>query len=199
MPLPTTVNPLLRDRPSGKITATTHRRESKARRTKRLTREQNAIAQIGELPSDGEDLVLIMTDDWHGWDLVAAIHELARCNIDALHVATLGFNKRQTEHLADLIDAGVIRQVTMLVSEMFREKNKAEFATLRDALESRGQRIAATRNHAKLMVFRLADGRRLCTHGSLNLRRCNSFEQVVITHDAGLCQFFQQFIEEQIT
>jgi len=44
------------------------------------------------------------------------------------------------------------------------------------------------------MLFDMADGRKFVTHGSLNLRRCNAYEQVVISQDEGLFEFFRKFI-----
>ena len=41
----------------------------------------------------------------------------------------------------------------------------------------------------------LADGRRIVAEGSQNLRRCHCHEQVVISDDAALWQFYAAFIE----
>lgn len=185
-------NPLLHK--TSAIEPASHSREVKKRRFARLRRQARAVEQIGELPAAGEDLVMIMTGSFHGWDLVGAIAELAGCPIAALHVATLGFNRTQTLHLCELLDTGQIGALTMVVSEMFREKNAREFKGLAEAMAEREQIVAANRNHAKLMLFDMADGRKFVTHGSLNLRRCNSYEQVVISQDEGLFKFFRKFI-----
>lgn len=185
-------NPLLQK--SARIEPTSHDRQAKKRRFARVRQQTRAVEQIGELPAAGGDLVMIMTGSFHGWDLVGAIMELAGSPIAALHVATLGFNRAQTLHLCELLDTGKIGALTMVVSEMFREKNAREFKGLAEAMAERGQTVVANRNHAKLMLFDMADGRKFVTHGSLNLRRCNSYEQVVISHDAGMFEFFRKFI-----
>jgi len=127
-------NPLVSQ--SGPIEAATHRRETKKRRFARLRRQEQAVEQIGELPGPNEDVVMIMTGSFHGWDLVGAIAELAGCPIASLHVATLGFNQAQTLHLCELIDRRQIGSLTMVVSEMFREKNAREFKGLAEAMAS---------------------------------------------------------------
>ena len=75
---------------------------------------------------------------------------------------------------------------------------RPEFEQLRNALESRRQIVATARNHAKLLLFKLDDGRTLAAHGSLNLRRCNSFEQLSISTDPALFDFFAAFISDAI-
>jgi hypothetical protein len=171
------------------------RTESPKRKLQRLSRVGSAVAQIGELPSAGEELVLILTGGWHGWDLVEAVLELTGETVEELHVATLGFNRTQTENLGELLDSGRLGAVTMVVSDYFTKTNRDEFAILKTTLEKRGQHVATGRNHAKLMLFRFADSVLAC-HGSLNLRRCNSFEQIAITTDRKLYDFFRTFIEE---
>lgn len=173
------------------------RREPERRRMQRLTREQAAAKQIGTLPHTGEDVCLIMTGGWHGFDLVGAMLELAApAVIDHLRIATLGFNRLQAQHLADLIDAGQVRRLLMVVSEHFVATSRGEAELLRELMSARGQTVAKTRNHAKLLCFELSDGRRIVAHGSLNLRRCNAFEQVILSNDAGLHDFFAAFIED---
>lgn len=169
--------------------------ESPRRRLDRARRGQSAVKQIGRLPAVGEEIVMIMTGDFHGWDIVGAVLDLAGVAAAHLRVATLGFNRSQTIHLASLLDAGRVRRLTMAVSEMFREKNKSEYALLAAEMQSRGQTVKCGRNHAKLMLFELADGRRIAVHGSLNLRRCNSFEQVAISASVELHDFFAAFID----
>ena len=177
------------------------KREPAKRRHRRILREQACASQIGELPEPGEDVVMILTGDWHGWDVLGAVLDLAGgATIERLHIATLGFNRTQGQHLADLIDDGQIGRVTMVVSEIFSEKSIGEFGTLHRLLvEERSQSLASTRNHAKLICCQMTDDRRFAIHGSLNLRRCNAFEQMIISHDRELYQFFVDYIEEVAT
>jgi hypothetical protein len=171
--------------------------ESPRRRCQRIGRERACIHQLERLPRPGEELLLILDGRWHGWDLVGAVLELAQQNLERLDVATLGFNRSQTIHLVRMLDAGRIRHATMLVSEVFREKDRDDYALLHAQLTTRGHVVAATRNHAKLLLFTFADGSTLTAHGSLNLRRCNAFEQLAITPDPHVHDFFLAYIQEQ--
>lgn len=176
------------------------RRPSPKRTLRRLGRERAAMEHLTALPKPGEDLVLILTGKWHGFDLVGAVIELAKpATIECLDIATLGFNDTQSRHLGELLDRGAVGAVRFMVSDMFRGMNPNEFGVLVHELESRGQTVAARRNHAKLILFKLSDGTTLAAHGSLNLRRCNSFEQLEISTDPALYQFFRDFITDAIS
>ena len=193
--LPKSANPLItcpsEQEPSRRIV----RRSVKATLA-RLQREDNAAQHLGELPAPGEDVVLILDMKYHGWDLVTAILN-AGGSPARVWIATLGFNARQADNLAERIDSGQISAVTMIVSDMFEQKNRAECAALRRALGDRGQRIATARNHAKLVCFEFETGERIALHGSLNLRTCNSFEQAVISNCPDLFEFYRDYIEAQ--
>jgi hypothetical protein len=178
-------------------TATTLHRESPKRRMLRMERERACAEQIGHLPEPGHEVVMLMTGDWHGWDIVSAVLHLTQpATIVSLKIATLGFNRTQARHLADLIDAGAIASMVMVVSEIFSSASNGEYHALSDLLSERGQTLATTRNHAKILCFELNDGRKLVAHGSLNLRRCNAYEQVVLAADADLHDFFASYIDE---
>lgn len=176
------------------------RREPDRRRLHRMNRESAAATQIGTLPRPGEDIVMIMTGAWHGFDLVGAVLDLAApATIDTLRIATLGFNRLQAQRLAAMIDEGNVGRLVMVVSEHFAATSKTECGELQRLMTERGQTVATTRNHAKLLCFELSDGRKIVAHGSLNLRRCNAFEQVVLSHDDELYEFFVAFIDEMAT
>ncbi|MEM1027526.1 MAG: hypothetical protein AAGJ38_05535, partial [Planctomycetota bacterium] len=71
-----------------------------------------------------------------------------------------------------------------------------EFGYINDQLTPLKARVGVARNHAKLMLVRLTDGRHIVAHGSLNLRRCNSFEQIAISQDPDLYDFFAKYIND---
>ncbi|MEM8783079.1 MAG: hypothetical protein AAGE65_09520 [Planctomycetota bacterium] len=166
------------------------RRRAKQRRAVRCLREGAAADHIGALPDAGEDVVLVLTGRYHGFDVLTAILDLAKCPARHVTIATLGFNRAQTDTLGELLDHDRIEGMTFLASDMFAAKNGATSAYLRECLETRGQTYAVARNHMKLMLVELCDGRRIVTHGSLNLRRCNCFEQMQISQDDELFAFF---------
>ncbi len=175
------------------------RYDSPRRVVKRIGRQKSCVAQLGQLPRDGEEILMLLDGAWHGFDLVTAILELAHeATVTHLSIATLGFNQDQTHQLAELLDSGQVARVSMVVSEMFRDKNVIEYANLKAMLHDRGMRVAASRNHAKLMLFEMSNGRLITGHGSLNLRRCHSIEQLALTADPDVYGFFYPYIQETL-
>jgi len=72
------------------------------------------------------------------------------------------------------------------------------FEFLAVELQSRGQTLLAMRNHAKLLLMALDDGRRIVVESSANLRSCRNVEQFVISHDTGLYDFHAAWIDAQV-
>ncbi len=184
-----------------KIGKTRHERKIVRQRLAWLDRETNAADAIQRIPAKGHEVFLIMTGKFHGFDILGGILDLAGegVTIDDLKIATLGFNRDQTDRLAEMIDAGQIKRVVFVVSNLFSEKNGDEYDYLSETLTARGQVVANTRNHTKIILIALSDGRRLVVHGSLNLRRCNNFEQVAISNDPQTFDFLAAFIHDAAT
>ena len=174
-------------------------RESPRRIYARIGREAKALEHMLKLPPAGHDLVLMMTGAWHGFDLLGAvIHLVSPAHIEKLDIATLGFNRRQATQLGKYIDLRQIRKCRFLVSTMFRNRKPKDYKALELVLTRRGQEIASRRNHAKLLLFQISDGRTFAAHGSLNLRRCNAYENIEISTDPSLHAFFAKFMDDAI-
>ena len=137
----------------------------------RTIRVRAAMRQIVELPAEREEILLILTGTYHGWDFIPALLELAApATIAELHLSSLGAMPEQIEELAGLMDAGQVTAATIVLSTMYINHNKEDFA-------------------------RMSDGRRFSIHGSLNIRRCHSFEQAAFTADPATYEFFRGFVE----
>lgn len=170
-----------------------HARRVAARRFATLSQHQAAIEQLAPLPSPGESLHLAMDGRFSAWSLATAIIELLAVPIDALTINTLGFNRQNANALCDLLDAGTIGSVYLNVSNYFRHSDKNIFADIRRELESRGQRVAVTRSHAKLLLLSAGE-RQIVVETSANLRSSQNWEQAVISDDAALLAFHRTWI-----
>lgn len=163
------------------------------------TAAANAVKELERLPAKGEALHCIMRGNFHFWSIVPAVAELAApAVIEDLHIATLGTNHANTASLCRLIDGGKVRRVWFLASCYLRDASATIWATLKDELTKRGQRCAAVRNHAKVMLFKLSDGRAYSVEGSANMRSCNNLEQFAMFADEDLRAFHARWIETAI-
>lgn len=176
-----------------------HVRRAVRRRFIHALNVQNAAKDLEQLPEPGETYHFIMRGNWHGWDLVPAVLRLAGGPaIELLYVATLGFNKDNAVELANLLDAGRIKRVRFVCSVYFRDATRDIFEFLAAELQARGQELLAMRNHAKLLLFRLEDGRSYVVESSANLRSCRNVEQFALSHDAGLFDFHVAWMDAQL-
>lgn len=173
----------------------TLRRRTTKRRKADLHKTATAASVIGTLPEPGETLHLRMDARYDGMHLIEAILEIAAVPCAELHVSTLSFNRHVAARLIELHDAGKVRHVTFVVSEMFSGKERAQVEWLRQALSDQGGTLRIARSHCKLLLFKLSDGRLITCEGSQNLRTCRCYEQVSITADPALYHWHRTFIE----
>lgn len=178
-------------------TAQILRRQVSKRELRHLEEISAAVGELGRLPDRDESIHALMRGNFHGWDLVPAILQLAApAVIDELCVATLGFNTRNARELLRLFDEGRILSVAFLCSHYFQKASGAEFEILRAGLVERGQAVFATRTHAKVIAARLSDGRCIVVEMSANLRSCHNIEQYAMTESPDLFEFHRHWIRE---
>ena len=141
---------------------------------------------------------LIISGRFALWDLVPAVAHLAGVNIAELHIATLGFSRRNIEHMAGMIDAGKIRAVTMLCSHYFSKTSAViyDFAVEEFAKRPERMRFLSVRTHAKLLAIALADGRKVTSESSANLRSCRNIEQATLFGCPRLFNFHTSWIDD---
>lgn len=157
----------------------------------------NAVRLVRPLPVPGETVHAIMGGDFHAWDLVPAIVELAACPFAELWIATLGFNLGNNGHLCRLIDQGRIQRATILCSDYFAKSDLSVFTESKAALEARGCRLVSSRNHAKVILLAPAGRKdRYVVEGSANLRSCNNLEQFALSNDHRLFDFHRSWIHQ---
>ena len=172
-------------------------RRIERRRFARLEQHAAAIAHLAPLPRPGEIMHGAMDGRFSGWSLATATIELLAEPIDELIVSTLGFNRQNCDSLLELFDGGTIRSVLLNVSNYFRHSDREIFGQIRHELESRGQRVAITRSHAKLLLLKTAT-RCIVVETSANLRSSQNWEQFAISDDAELYAFHKAWLKDLI-
>jgi hypothetical protein len=174
------------------LTRTTTR--SRARTCFDFTKVENAVAHLKRLPRAEETIHCLMGGDYNAADLIPAVQSIAGRPVDELHLATLGFNKTNTAQLCAMFDDGLIRRISLACSHYFANTDQPTFEFAAHELRKRGQKIVATRTHAKLALFRFG---RDCyaVESSANLRSCNNVEQFSFTRSSRLFRFHRAWLE----
>ena len=156
-----------------------------------------AAETLGEIPGENRAIHLVINGRFALWDFVGAILILAGepVTIEQLHLATLGFSKKNIAQLADLLDAGKVGSVSLLCSHYFKGTSTPIYDFAVEQLSARGQRFLSVRTHAKVVLAKLSDGRVITMESSANLRSCKNIEQVVVAGIPGLYRFHAAWME----
>jgi hypothetical protein len=171
-------------------------RISKAdRRRAACLREAAEVLKV--LPGPGEALHALMTGRYDLTDLLAVL--LERFGPAVLKVATLSFNKRNTVEMLAWLDDRKVTGLDLLCSAFFRDHNGELFRAFKQDLHQRGGRLAASRNHAKVVTMAFETGDRFALEGSANLRTNSNQEQFALIHDAGLHDWHAAWISDRVT
>lgn len=157
---------------------------------------KDAAESLGRIPDEGESLHMVISGRFALWDFVPAMLTLSGTTITAMHIATLGFSKRNIAKMCELHDAGRIGSIHLLCSHYFAGTSGAiyDFAVEQFATRS-GCKFLSVRTHAKMVLVAFADGRKIVIESSANLRSCKNIEQVSIFADGALYAFHRGWIE----
>lgn len=167
------------------------------RRQAMLTSARELLACLPQQPGESLHGMLLARTDL-AVVLVAILgHYGTACH--SLRLATLAFNGRNVVELAHLLTTGSVGSLTLLCSKFFRAHNPELYAEAKEqAAGFAGRwRLAAARNHAKLATLDLGD-RKLAVESSANLRSNGNAEQIAVTMDAGLHDFYAGWIDRQV-
>jgi hypothetical protein len=156
----------------------------------------SAAEALGKMPADGEAIHIVISGRFALWDFTPAILNLSGSSIDTLHVATLGFSKRNIAKMCEMLDTGKIGTVHLLCSHYFAGTSGPIYNFAVQEFASRpAAKFLSVRTHAKMILIALADGRRLVIESSANLRSCKNIEQASVFADAALHAFHKCWIE----
>lgn len=162
-------------------------------------RARNAANHIKTLPPVGHSLHAVMRGNYNAWDLVPGLLRLIRPTaLTYLGIATLGFNRRNSSQLLQLISDRQIQVCDLICSTMYANHEPAVCQDLATELAKHGSRFSAIRCHAKLLLFETTDGRHYVYEGSANLRSCKAIEQWCLTRDSALFQFHHAWIDQML-
>lgn len=191
LPKPVDFAGIVAGKPADAVPAPTVRR---ARRRVANLREASAV--LDDLPGPGEALHAVMTGRYDLTDTLAVL--LDRFGPCRMKVATLSFNTGNTVDLLAWMDAGKVTGLDLLCSAFFRDHNAELFRSFKADLYARGGRLAAARNHCKVVCLAFTTGERFALEGSANLRTNNNQEQFCLIHDADLHDWHSAWISGRV-
>jgi hypothetical protein len=163
----------------------------------RLAALAEARAVLHELPAAGESLHAIMTGRYDMVDLVDALLERSG-PVREMRIATLAFALRNVDRIQAWLAAGKVNRLTLLCSLYFQAHNRPIFQAMQEVLTP-PHRLAASRNHCKVICLDCPDTGKWIIEGSANLRTNSNEEQFALFRDPGLCEWHSAWIEDRVS
>lgn len=158
-----------------------------------------AMSDIIRLPEQGESYHGLIPGKYGAWEIALAMMELWKpVTIEHLHASTLSFSAKNAADLLNLYDSKQVSRITFVISYFFRAKSGDIYDQLIPALEERGQQVAPMRNHSKVLLFQLSDGRKYVVETSANLRANQNIEQFTIFRCDELYAFHSAWMQDQV-
>ena len=149
-----------------------------------------AASTLAGIPTAGETWHLVTGATYSPIDLLAAIVRLVGTPCRHLWIATLATNERSISALADMRSKGQLQKVTVLLSEFFRDADSDACQAALAGFRAIGATAHHAKCHAKVYLLDF-DIHAIVVEGSANLRNCRSVEQLTITNDRALMEFYQ--------
>ena len=160
---------------------------------------KSLAAAIATLPTPGESIHLLIGAKHSMGHVIPAIISLASPSIiEELTVSTLSFSKRNAIDICAAIDAKLVNKFTLVCSHYFSKTSPQIFDPSKVILEERGATIICPRQHTKLILCRLSDGRYVTGEGSANLRSADVVEQVTLFGNPAVYDFHRDWIQRLI-
>jgi hypothetical protein len=177
--------------PAGK----THAAKSAPFRAAQLAEASEVLAV---LPGPGESLHALMTGRY---DLMTLLRALIGTigHVEHLRIATLSYSAENLREILKLLDAKEVDRVTLLCSKFFVTHNRELHLSAVTELRARGGRCAAARSHAKVVCIDAGPGGKWALQGSANLRSNSNQENLSVTRDDGLHDFFRDWLDALIS
>lgn len=171
---------------------------AKVRAEQRYARAAKLAADVlPTLPEPGTTVHTILTGFF---DLTTVIVDVASRipELRSLRMATLAYSRRNTTELLGLLESRPGLAFTLLTSEFHRSHNKELHEEFLDNLKAfPSARLAAARNHAKVVCFEWPDdGLTFLT--SANARSNRNTEFLTATRDRELCRWYSDWIDSQV-
>lgn len=117
----------------------------------------------------------------------------AKCK--TMTISTLSLDQNNVDSLANLIKAGYVEELNMIVSDYFYAHERGSIIPYMYEhldVEDRFQ-LAAAGVHTKICMFETTGGKKIVIHGSANLRSSSNIEQFTIEENKSLYDFYFEY------
>ncbi len=158
-------------------------------------RMKTAAEALGHFPAENEQIHMTISGRFALLDYLPAILEMTGVSADQVWLATLGFSKKNIVALCGMLDSRQIGHLWLVASHYFKSTSKGIYEMAVEEFAKRPTaKFLSLRNHSKLLLIRLADGRVVTFESSASARSCKNVEQTTAFGDPGLFAHHRQWI-----
>jgi hypothetical protein len=159
--------------------------------SKYLNHHYQKITKLSEdllrLPTPEEIFFLQTDNSFNAFTFIPIIAKMQ--GIKELYASTYSINIRVVESLIELHDAGIIEQITLMISDGLRKLNPKTFDLLSSLVNNRPNiKVQYTWNHSKVTLIK-TETNFYCIEGSGNWSENALYEQYVFINSEGVYQF----------
>jgi len=133
-------------------------------------------------------------------DFIEALFTTYNIHTERLIISTYSYSRENVDSLRNLLDAGYVDSIDMLVSDGFYGLERhgiVPYTYEQLDIDNRFQ-LGVCGSHDKLVFFKTDGGKHICMHGSANLRSSGSMEHVMIENSQSLYDFCVPAIDRLI-
>lgn len=127
-------------------------------------------------------------------DFIEAFMTVNHAVTPKMTISTLSMSQENVDSLHNLMEAGFIKELNLIISVYFwaHERNGL-LPYIYEELDM-GDRfqLSVAGMHTKTCHFKTIGGKKICIHGSANLRSSGSIEELIIEENPGLYDFFEE-------
>ena len=158
-------------------------------------RMKTAGEALGHFPAENEEIHMTISGRFALLDYLPAILEMTGDSADEVWLTTLGFSKKNILTLCNMLDTGRIGHFWLMGSHYFKSTSKGIYEMAVEEFEKRPTaKFLSVRNHSKLLLIQLADGRVVTLESSASARSCKNIEQTTAFGDPGLFVHHREWI-----
>lgn len=133
-------------------------------------------------------------------DFIEAFLVENHARAEHMTIATLSLSQENVDSLRTLMEKGYIGELNLVISVYFwgNERNSLIPYIYRELdIDNRFQ-LAVAGSHAKTVSFETLGGKKICIHGSANLRSSGSIEEFTIEENPALYDFYEEHYQRII-
>lgn len=155
---------------------------------------ENLERNLTRLPSEEEFFFLQTCKQFNAFTFIPFI--LKTENITELFASTYSISVRVVESMMELYDAGMIEQITLLVSDSLIKRNPVTIDKIESLASFRPNfKIVYTWNHSKVSLVNTQSGHYII-EGSGNWSENAAIEQYIFANSKGLYDFRKEIFNE---